>query len=80
MPESVPKPAALNKPLLSVNFFAGDVTAGFGPYLAIYLLAQLHWTPGNIGFALALGSIVTVLLQTPAGAFIDWTEKRGLRS
>lgn len=70
---------ALNRPLLGINFFAGDVTAGFGPYLAIYLLAQLHWSPQSIGFALALGSIVTVLAQTPAGALIDWTDaKRGL--
>jgi len=61
----------LNRPLLGLNFFAGDVTAGFGPYLAIYLLAQLHWEPGNIGIALALGSIVTVAMQTPAGAIID---------
>ncbi|MEM6886955.1 MAG: MFS transporter [Pseudomonadota bacterium] len=72
-------PKRLNRPLLGVNFFAGDVTAGFGPYLAIYLLAQLHWSPQNIGFALALGSIVTVLAQTPAGALIDWTRaKRAL--
>ncbi|MEM8665491.1 MAG: MFS transporter [Pseudomonadota bacterium] len=69
----------LNRPLLAMNFFAGDVTAGFGPYLAIYLLSQLHWEAGRIGFALALGSIVTVLIQTPAGAIIDWTKrKRGL--
>ncbi|MEM1361937.1 MAG: MFS transporter [Pseudomonadota bacterium] len=69
----------MNRPLLGINFFAGDVTAGFGPYLAIYLLAQLHWSPQNIGFALALGSIMTVLAQTPAGALIDWTHsKRGL--
>lgn len=61
----------LNRPLLGLNFFAGDVTAGFGPYLAIYLLAQLHWEPQNIGIALALGTIVTVLMQTPAGAIID---------
>ncbi|MCL6285087.1 MFS transporter [Ruegeria sp. 2012CJ41-6] len=71
--------APLNRPLLGINFFAGDVTAGFGPYLAIYLLAQLHWSPQSIGFALALGSIVTVIAQTPAGALIDWTSaKRGL--
>ncbi|XWN29271.1 MAG: MFS transporter [Devosia sp.] len=69
----------LSRPLLAMNFFAGDVTAGFGPYLAIYLLSQLHWEAGRIGIALALGSIVTVLIQTPAGALIDWTNrKRGL--
>lgn len=66
----------LNRPLLGVNFFAGDVTAGFGPYLAIYLLAQLHWEPQNIGIALALGSIITVVMQTPAGALIDWTRRK----
>lgn len=66
----------LHRPLLGINFFAGDVTAGFGPYLAIYLLAQLHWSPQNIGIALSLGSIVTVIAQTPAGALIDWTRRK----
>ena len=66
----------LNKPLLAMNFFAGDVTAGFGPYLAIYLLSQMHWETGRIGVALALGSIVTVIIQTPAGALIDWTDRK----
>lgn len=59
-----------------MNFFAGDVTAGFGPYLAIYLLSFLHWQTGQIGIALALGSIVTVIIQTPAGALIDWTMRK----
>lgn len=72
------RPKALNRPLLGISFFAGDVTAGFGPYLAIYLLAQLHWSPQSIGFALALGTIVTVLAQTPAGALIDWTNAKRL--
>jgi MFS family permease len=64
---------ALNKPLLSTNFFAGDVVAGIGPYLAIYLLSAYHWSPGGIGLALAVGSIATVIVQTPAGAIIDAT-------
>ena len=64
---------ALNRPLLGVNFFAGDVVAGLGPYLAIYLLSAYHWKPGGIGLALAVGSITTVLVQTPAGAIIDAT-------
>ncbi len=62
---------ALNRPLLSANFFAGDVVAGIGPYLAIYLLSAYHWKPGAIGLALAVGSITTVIVQTPAGAIID---------
>lgn len=71
----------LNKPLLLTNFFAGDVVGGLGPYLAIYLLSAFHWSPGEIGLALAAGTITTVLLQTPAGAIIDnSTYKRGLLS
>ena len=60
-------------PLLGTNFFAGDVVSGLGPYLAIYLLSAYHWKPGGIGMALAAGSITTVIVQTPAGAFIDAT-------
>ncbi|MFA0812135.1 MFS transporter [Microbulbifer epialgicus] len=70
---------SLNKPLLFTNFFAGDVVAGLGPYLAIYLLSAMHWQAGEIGIVLAIAGITTVLLQTPAGAFIDSTRfKRGL--
>jgi MFS family permease len=61
----------LNRPLLGTNFFAGDVVAGIGPYLSIYLLTAYHWEPGAIGLALAAGSITTVLVQAPAGAIID---------
>ncbi|MGS4886853.1 MFS transporter [Roseibium sp. MB-4] len=61
----------LNRPLLGVNFFAGDVVGGIGPYLAIYLLTLQHWSPGAIGMALAAGSLATVAMQAPAGAIID---------
>lgn len=61
----------LNKPLLGANFFAGDVVGGIGPYLAIYLLAIQHWSPHQIGIALALGSITTVIAQAPAGGLVD---------
>jgi len=61
----------LNKPLIGANFFAGDVAGGIGPYLAIYLLAIQHWSPSQIGIALALGSITTVIAQAPAGGIID---------
>jgi MFS family permease len=65
--------STLQWPLLGTNFFAGDVVSGLGPYLAIYLLSAYHWKPGGIGMALAAGSITTVIIQTPAGAFIDAT-------
>ena len=71
----------LNRPLLGMNFFAGDVAAGLGPYLAIYLMTALKWSPGEIGIALTIAGISTVIFQTPAGALIDaTTRKRGLLS
>ncbi|MES0827975.1 hypothetical protein [Ruegeria sp. SCP11] len=37
----------LNRQLLGVNFFAGDVTAGFGPYLAISTVAKFRLDEEN---------------------------------
>jgi len=62
---------ALRKSLLWTNFFAADASGGLGPYLAIYLLSVLGWQAGSIGIVLALGTIATVVVQTPAGAIID---------
>ena len=62
---------ALRKSLLWTNFFAADASGGLGPYLGIYLLSVLGWHAGSIGIVLALGSITTVIVQTPAGALID---------
>lgn len=52
------------------NFFLADVQTGLGPFLAAYL-ASSGWAPGRVGFALTLSGIITVVLQTPAGAFVD---------
>lgn len=51
-------------------FFLADVQAGVGPFVAAYLAAS-GWRPDRVGLALTLGGIVTVLLQTPAGALVD---------
>ena len=56
--------------LESTNFFLADVQTGLGPFLAAYL-AGSGWQPGRVGLALTLGGLVTVLLQTPAGALVD---------
>ncbi len=53
-----------------LNFFLADVQSGVGPFVAAYLAAS-GWSPDRVGFALTLGGIVTVLLQTPAGAMVD---------
>ena len=56
--------------LEAANFFLADVQTGLGPFLAAYL-AGAGWEPGRVGVVLTLGGVITVLLQTPAGATVD---------
>ncbi len=61
-----------------MNFFIADVQTGFGTFVAFYL-AQLGWSQGSIGIALAAGGIAGVASQIPGGALADAvTWKRGL--
>jgi MFS family permease len=61
-----------------MNFFIADVQTGFGTFVAFYL-AQLGWSQGSIGVALAAGGLAGVLSQIPGGALADAvTWKRGL--
>ncbi|MGA2811402.1 MAG: MFS transporter [Candidatus Acidiferrum sp.] len=53
-----------------LNFFLADVQTGLGPFVAAYLAAS-GWNPGAVGYALTVGGLVTVALQTPAGAVVD---------
>lgn len=53
-----------------LNFFLADVQTGLGPFLAAYL-ASSGWNPGRVGYALTFGGLVSVAMQTPAGAIID---------
>jgi len=73
---STPNDVVLSRKIRSIratewlNFFLADVQAGVGPFVAAYLAAT-GWSPNKVGLALTLGGIVTVLLQTPAGAIVD---------
>ena len=61
-----------------MNFFLADVQTGFGTFVAFYL-AQLGWSLGHIGIALAAGGIAGVVSQISGGALADAvTWKRGL--
>lgn len=60
-----------------LNFFIADVQTGLGPFVAAYL-ASSGWNPGSVGFALTFGGLVTVAMQTPAGAVIDATHRKRL--
>jgi MFS family permease len=54
-----------------LNFFIANLQTGFGPFIAVYLTAH-KWTQVEIGVALSVGSLVTMLGQLPAGALVDW--------
>lgn len=64
----------------AANFFLADVRDGLGPYLAIYLLTTLHWDAQNIGIAMSVMGIATVVAQTPAGALVDRTRRKRIYS
>ena len=63
--------------LEATNFFLADVQTGLGPFLAAYL-AGAGWEPGRVGMALSIGGIITVALQTPAGALVDQLRSKRL--
>ena len=65
------------KALQATNFFLADVQTGLGPFLAAYL-AGAGWEPGRVGVVLTLGGVVSVLLQTPAGAVVDRVRSKRL--
>jgi MFS family permease len=58
-----------------LNFFLADVQTGLGPFLAAYL-ASSRWNPGNVGYALTFGGLISVALQAPAGAVIDEVHRK----
>jgi MFS family permease len=58
-----------------LNFFVSDVQTGFGPFIAVYLTEQ-RWTQIDIGFALSLGTITSMLSQVPAGVLVDAMRKK----
>ena len=53
-----------------LNFFIANVQTGFGPFIAAYLASQA-WTQGQIGLALSIGTLTTMVVQVPAGAVVD---------
>ncbi|MCP3943296.1 MAG: MFS transporter [Desulfobacteraceae bacterium] len=59
-----------------LNFFLSDVRDGLGPFLAIFLLTTYHWDQAKIGVVLTVMGISTLLVQIPAGAFIDYTKRK----
>src|SRR5215831_10793016 len=53
-----------------LNFFLADVQTGFGAFVAFYL-AELGWQKGQVGLALAAGTVAALVAQIPGGAVVD---------
>jgi MFS family permease len=70
MPRDGTLPARGPRALDLLNFFVADVQTGFGPFVAVYLTTH-KWTQIQIGFALTVGTIVSLISQLPAGALVD---------
>jgi MFS family permease len=60
-----------------LNFFLADVQTGLGPFVAAYL-ASSGWNPSSVGYALTFGGLITVAMQTPAGAVVDAARRKRL--
>jgi len=71
-----PAPKTLRS-LQWLNFFVADVQTGLGPFIAAYL-ASSGWNAANVGYALTFGGLVTVAVQTPAGAIVDAAKRKRL--
>ena len=61
-----------------LSFFVANVQTGFGPFIAAYLAAE-KWTQGQIGLALTIGTVTSMVMQVPGGAMVDAVrDKRAL--
>jgi predicted MFS family arabinose efflux permease len=63
------------RPVEWLNFFLADVQTSLGPFLAAYL-ASSGWSAGKVGYLLTFGGLVTVAMQTPAGAVVDQVHRK----
>ena len=68
MMKRLPTNSALG--LDGVCFFVANLQAAFGPFVSVYLTEE-HWTQGEIGVALSIGSITAMASQVPAGVLVD---------
>lgn len=60
-----------NLALPAVNFFMADVGGGLGPFLSTWLAEVAKWSPSQIGWVIAAGSLTGAALAGPAGAMVD---------
>lgn len=59
-----------------LNFLMADVRDGVGPFLSVYLKGGQHWSPSEIGIAMAASSMAGAICQIPAGLIVDSTRAK----
>ncbi len=59
------------------NFFVANLQQAFGPFIAVYLTGQ-HWTQGQIGLVLTVGTVTAMASQVPAGLAVDLLRNKHL--
>ncbi|MEH3116704.1 MAG: MFS transporter [Methylorubrum populi] len=69
-PAPVPPSRRATHGLDAFTFFIANLQTSFGPFVAVYFTQQ-KWTQADIGLALTVGSLVSLLGQMPGGAFVD---------
>ncbi len=53
-----------------LNFFVANLQTAFGTFIAVYLTGE-HWTEGEIGLAISVGTASAMASQVPAGLLVD---------
>ena len=59
------------------NALVASVQTGFGPFVAVYLASEA-WTQGQIGVALSVGTVASMISQVPGGAAVDALDNKRL--
>jgi MFS family permease len=77
MPRDGTFPVRGGRALDLLNFFIADVQTGFGPFVAVYLTMH-KWPQMEIGLALSLGTIVSLVSQVPGGVLVDAAHNKRL--
>jgi MFS family permease len=53
-----------------INFFIAAMQTAFGAFITVYL-TENRWTPEEVGFALTISTLTSLVSQMPAGALVD---------
>jgi MFS family permease len=61
--------------LNGLNFFTAAIQAGFGPFIAVWL-TQSGWSLTDLGLALSIGTLASMIGQLPGGMLVDQVHRK----